>query len=74
MREKSGSIACSEQEQSGNEATAPGGDVTADRAGIKNTFKNGELVRIYNENGDFLALGKIYDDNLIKLEVTFFDN
>jgi hypothetical protein len=37
LREKSGSIACSEQEQSGNEATAPGGDVTADRAGIKKT-------------------------------------
>ena len=44
------------------------------RAGIKNIYEDDEFVRIYNENGDFLALGKIYDKDFIKLMVTFFDN
>ena len=53
MREKSGSIACSEQEQSGNEATAPGGDVTADRAGIK---KQRILLEVRHAYKDYIIM------------------
>ena len=44
------------------------------RANIKNDYTNGEFIRIYNEQNEFLALCRLIDDELLKLEITFFDN
>jgi len=44
------------------------------RANIPNIYENGELIRIYNENDEFLAICRLTDDVLLKLEITFFDN
>lgn len=48
--------------------------VNLTKAGIPNIYKNSELIRIYGENGDFLAICRLTDDSLLKLEMTFFDN
>lgn len=48
--------------------------VNLTRANIPNIYENGELIRIYNEENEFLAICRITDNVLLKLEITFFDN